>query len=260
MEFTGRRTRSLARLAAYVLLLVFLLSLLGSALPLPLGDPDRAMLLLNEVLERSPLPLIGVLALFFGFAEDAQPAIWEVMLARGLRPLLRLAALAYLLLALAVLGLADRIEANGVQLLSGQLQTSLQSLERLRRGVDQAGDAQTLQTLLAQDPRLIQAMQQAGITVGEARTFPQQQALARQLLERAEGNLRQTGQRRRADASGNLTRQSVRLVLVALCYAGFHLLASFIWPPSLALTLERAVERRQALALEQQEEAIDPSP
>jgi hypothetical protein len=260
MEFTGRRTRSLARLAAYTLLLVFLVSLLSAALPLPIGHADRAMLLFNELLERSPLALMAVLTLYFGLADEAQPAIWEVILARWLRPLLRLTALAYLLVAVAVIALADRIEDTGVGLLSTQVQTSLAKIERLRQSVDRAADPQALlRTLQQQDPRLVQAMLDAGVRVGEPGSLSRQQALARELLQRAEANLRQASQRRRADASGNLSRQSVRQVLVALCYALFYLLASFIWPRSVSASLESAIQRRQARALEEQE-ALDPTP
>lgn len=261
MEFTGRRTRSLARLGAYTLLLVFLISLLTIALPLPLGDADRSILLFNELLERSSLPLLALLALFFGLADDAQPAIWEVVLARWLRPVLRFTALAYLVLAIALIALAGRIEETGVSRLAGQVQDSLQKIERLRQAVDQAPDPQSLrQVLQQQDPRLIQAMQEAGVRAGEPGSFSQQQALARQLLQRAEANLRQSSQRRRADASGNLTRQTVRQVLVALCYAVFSLLASFSWPRSVAASLDRAIQRRQARALDEMEEAQDPAP
>ena len=255
MDFTGRRARSLARLGAYTLLVVFLISLVSAAQPPPLDNSDRAMALIGELLERSSLPLVALLLLYFGFADEAQPALWEVgLLARWLRPLLRLVALAYLLLAIAVIGLAQRIEATGVGQLTTQVQTSLQTLERLRQGVDQAADPQQLRQLLSTDPALIEAMRQAGVPAGEAGTLPEQQAQARQLLERAEANLSAASQRRRADASGNLTRQALRLVLLALTYGGFFLLAGFIWPRSVAATLERAIERRDARAREDDDE------
>ncbi|MCP9927878.1 HpsJ family protein [Cyanobium sp. CH-040] len=254
MDFTGRRARSLARLGAYTLLAVFLISLLSAVLPPPLDNPDRAMALIAELLERSSLPLVALLLLYAGLADDAQPALWEVgLLARWLRPLLRLVALAYLLLAIAVIGLAQRIEVTGVGQLTSQVQTSLQTLERLRQGVDSAADPQQLRQLLSHDPALMEAMRQAGVPAGEAGTLSEQRALARQLLERAELNLRDASQRRRADASGNLTRQALRLVLLALAYGSFFLLAGFIWPRSVAATLERAIERRDARAREDDE-------
>lgn len=255
MDFTGRRARSLARLSAYTLLAVFLISLIAASIPLPLDDPDRAMALLGELLERSTLPLVAVLVLYLGFADDAQPALWEVELARWLRPLLRLAALVYLLVAIGVIGIARSIEATGVGRLTNQVQTSLQAIERLRQEVDQAPDPQALRQSLARDPRLIEAMTRTGLPPGQEGTLARQQALARELLDRAEANLRQASRRRRADATGNLSTQSVRLVLTALSYGLFFLLAGAIWPASVLDTRERVLDRREALA--QQEHDLE---
>ena len=137
MDFTSHRARSLARLSAYTLVLIFLISLLASLFPLPLEDPQRALAVLQELLERSTVPLVALLFLFAGLAGDALPAPWEMGLASWMGPLLRLVALGYLLTAIAVVAVAARLESTGITQLSGQVQSSLQELQNLRQEVNQ---------------------------------------------------------------------------------------------------------------------------
>lgn len=251
MDFTGRQARSLARLSAYTLLAVFLISLLVAVVPLPLDSPQRSVLLLNEVLERSFLVVIALVCLYFGLADEALPARWEVCVAGWLRPLLRLASVLYLLTAIAVVALAVRIEDRGVGQLGRQVDSTVAELQRLRVEVEQAADPADLLRSLSRDPRLIQAMRSRGRPAGETGTLEEQQDLALELIDRAEANLRRRGLERRADASGNLTRQTLRLTLMALAYGLFHLLAGFIWPRSLAATRARLADHRAALAADE---------
>lgn len=245
LDFTARRARALARLCAYTLLVIFLISLVVALLPLPLGDPQRALGLVTEVMERSTVPLVAVLFLYFGLADDAFPGIWECRFALAVRPLLRLAALLYLLSAIAVFSAAQRLEVVGTRNLTTQLQTSLSSLGQLRDQVERAPNADVLRRLVSQQPGLIQAMGERGGALGGQASFAQQRAVAADLLERAEANLRSQGLQRRADASGNLSRQTLRLSLTALAYAIFYLLAALIWPRSVAATLEKVLDARR---------------
>ncbi len=245
LDFTGRRARTLARLCAYTLLVIFLISLLVAVLPLPLANPQRALALVTELLERSTVPLVAVLFLFFGLADDALPGIWECRLALAIRPLLRLAALLYLLSAIAVFSTSQRLESVGVSNLKTQLQASLTGLSQLRTQVEQAPDPDTLRRLVAQQPGLVQAMTEGGVTLDGDASIARQRAVAAELLERAEANLRNQGLQRRADASGNLTRQALRLSFTAIVYAVFYLLAAMIWPRSVAATVEKVLESRR---------------
>lgn len=258
MDFSPRRARTLARLCAYTLLATFLLTLAGGALPLPLADPQRAFALLVEVVANSTVPVVAVFLLYFGLAGKALPALWEWGLLRLLRPLLKLAALLYLLTALAVAGVAHQVERSGVSGLEAELRTGLAGLERLRQAVQTVPDAASLQQLLAAQPGLLQALGPEPSAAGTAASLAERRRQAAQLLDRAEANLRQQSTRRRADASGNLTRQALRLGLSALVYGAFHLAASLLWPRSLLDTRERILDARAARQAEEAaEEAAD---
>lgn len=253
VEFSERKSRTLARISAYSLLLVFLISTVAAALPFGFGDPGRVLALLNELLERSTLPLVSVFLLFLGLAGDALPAVWECRLARALRPLLRLAALLYILAAIAVVGIAPRQEAVQVENLSGQLERSLQGVAVLRAGIERAPDAPTLARLLGSQPGLRQAFEaEAGIDSGAPLDRQRQQAL--QLIDRIEANLRRQGQVQRSTVAFGFARQSGRLALTAFVYALFFLLAAQIWPRSVAATLERVRQARAARLAEEEAE------
>lgn len=237
-EFSPRKARTVARLAAYCLLLLFLISVLAAVLGSIGTDPARAIALITEILERSTLPLVATVFLVAGFCGDVVPALWECRLALWLRPLLRLVALLYLLSALAVVGLLPRIERARVETLESQLQRGQQGLAALRQGVERVDNAALLRRLLAANPQLLSSFEAEGGTDPQE-PLQAQRARADKLLERAEINLRRDYQRSRADITFGLARQAVRLALTAFVYALYYLLVVQIWPRSLAATVER---------------------
>lgn len=259
MDFSPRRARTLARLSAYSLLATFLLTLAGGWLPVPLGDDQRVFSLLAELIANSTVPVVGLFLLFYGLSGKGLPALWEWGLLRLLRPLLQLAALLYLLTALALVGVVLRVESAGAARLDAELQNGLAGLERLRQAVQSAPDAAALQQLLASQPGLLEALD-VGLPAGDGSapaakgtSLADRQRQASQLLDRAEASLVSQTTRRQADASGNLNRQALRLGLSALVYALFHLAASLLWPRSLLDTRERILEARAARLAEEDE-------
>ncbi|MCT0225933.1 HpsJ family protein [Synechococcus sp. CS-1328] len=260
MDFSGPRARSLARLSAYTLLLTFLITLVGATLPLPLHDPQRAFAVLAELIGNSTVPVVAVVLLYFGLTGTTLPAFLEWRLLRLLRPLLRLAALLYLLTALAVVGTALAVERSGISQLEAELQTSLVGLQRLRQAVAAASDGSSLRQLMANQPGMLEALRQEQPSAADDSPLAAQRTRAAELLDRAEANLRQQSTRRRADASGNLTRQALRLGLSALIYGLFHLAASLLWPRSLIDTRDRILEARaDRLAVEAAEASSEGS-
>ncbi len=247
MDFSARRARTLARLCAYALLATFLLTVAGGALPLPLGDAQRAFSLLAELIANSTVPVVALFLLFHGLGGKGLPALWEWRLLRLVRPLLRLAALLYLLTALALAGVTLQVERDGVSRLDAEMQSGMAGLQRLRQAVQAAPDAAALQQLLASQPGLLEALDSPDATPSLAERRRQ----AALLLDRAAANLRQQSTRRRADASGSLIRQALRLGLSALVYALFHLAASLLWPRSLLDTRERILQARAARMAEE---------
>ncbi len=246
VDFSLGRARTLARLCAYTLLAVFLISLLAASLPLPLGDPQRALALLTELVERSTLPAVAVLFLFTGFSGDALPALWECHLARWIRPLLRAVIVLYLILAIAVIGLGQHLRATGTASLNAQVQGSVDGLRQMRQRVKAETDPVELGRFVASQPMLQQAFQQGQAPLGPSVPLGEQRQRIEALLDRAEANLLLQAQRRRADATGALFRQVARLTLVAIVYALFYLAAGLIWPRSVVATADRVLRSRQA--------------
>ncbi len=242
-EFSARRLNTVARLSAYSLLMVFVISALAAVVGVRSSDPAQALALITEILERSTLPLVAVLFLYLGFSGDAVPALWECRIALWLRPLLRLAALLYLISAIAVAALTPQIEAARVGALESQVQQSEQGLAALRQGVERVDSAALLRRLLAVQPQLLRSFESEG-GANPDEPLDAQRARATTLLERAETNLRREYQGQRAQLSFGLGRQAVRLALTAFVYALYYLLVAQIWPRSLAATVERIRDLR----------------
>ncbi|MCP9817874.1 HpsJ family protein [Synechococcus sp. Cruz-9H2] len=245
-DFSHRRVRSLGRLCAYTLVLVFIASTLTALVPLPFADAQRTLAFLNELLERSSLPAVAVLFLFFGLSGDALPALWECQLARWLRPLLRLVALLYLITAVAIFGVGQQLSRTGVAALDGQVRTSLDNLRQFRQQVDGEISVERLRGLVARQPQILQALQQEGTLLDRNSPLPELRQQVDRLLARVETNVRRQSQTARSNAAGQLARQMARLSVMALIYAFYYLGAFLIWPRSLLATVERVRQARQA--------------
>ncbi len=253
--FSGRRTRSFARLTGYTLLALFLISAVAAFLPPPFARPDRLFTVLGEVLaERSTLPVLALLLLYGGFSGATAAPVWELRLAALLRPVLRLVALLYLLVAIAVVGVAGQLQFQGVAQIDGQLQANLGGLSALRQQVRVSADPRQLRRLLEQQAPLRAGLSEAGSPLADPQApLEAQRARALQLLDRIEANLRSDDLRRRADAGGLLFKEQLRLVLTSLLLALFYLLSSVLWPHSLGPTIERARAAQASHALADEE-------
>lgn len=243
--FSDRRSRGFSRIGAYILFLLFLVSLAPAFLPFPAADPARLLASLRELLERSTLPLVGLIFLYQGFSAPALPALWECRLARLLRPLSGLAALLYLLSSVALVGIAHRIQADGLRQLDQQREANRGALTLLRSQIRATASSTELRQLLEQQPlfRAVLGTNESPLADLSA-PLPAQRGRADALLDRVEANVRADDLRRRADAAGNLLKEQVRLVLTALIYAVFHALAWLIWPRSLATLLDQVRQAR----------------
>ncbi|MCT0202164.1 HpsJ family protein [Synechococcus sp. CS-603] len=259
-DFSRRKARNLARLCSYTFFLVFLASVITTLLPPRFGDPQRLLGVIAEVLERSTLPAVALLFLFFGFSGDALPALWEFWLARWLRLLLRAAALFYLLSAMAVVGVGQQLSSSTLNSLDAQLRTTQDTLSEFRQQLEAETSVERLRQVVASQPQILQALQQEGTPLEQNSTLPELRQQVERLLTRAEANLLSQAQLARSNSFGQLARQMVRLSLTALFYALYYLGASFIWPRSLQATVERVLEtRRLRQALEDDEQAEETS-
>jgi predicted PurR-regulated permease PerM len=132
----------------------------------------------------------------------------------------------------------------------------MENLARFRDQVDGETSVERLRGLVARQPQILQALQQEGTPLDQNSPLPELRQQIDRLLSRAEANLRRQSQIARANASGQLARQMVRLALTALIYALYYLAAALIWPRSLLATIERVREARLA---RQAAEAEDPA-
>lgn len=251
--FSGRRVRSYSRISGYTLLAVLLVSLPLAFVPFPAADPSRLLAVLRELLERSTLSVVGTALLFMGLEAPALPALWECRLARALRPLLLLAAAAYLFTVFALLGVGESLQADTAREFERQLQARQAALAEVRAQLAAVDSSAALRRFLEDQPLLQPVLATSESPVADpAAPLEQQRARTEALLVRVETNLRNQLGRRRADASGGLRREQLRLILTALIYAAFHGLAWLLWPSSLGPLLER-VRQARAEALEEAE-------
>jgi hypothetical protein len=237
-----RRGRTLARLAAYSLVVSVVFSLLLQLFPIQIRDPAWALARASLVLDQSPLLVIALVLLYYGIAEDALPALWECRLALLLRQPLRLLPLLYLGLILVIGFAGSGVEARSVNGLRQQLDQQLRSVTQLRDTVKAQDDVRALLQLVDAQPMLqIVPVKEAVESVGTLSELRVGQ-IRRPLLEHLEqlpSRLQASSLRSIANASGNVVREQLRLGIRAVTYGLFFLLAGIIWPRSMAGTMER---------------------
>ena len=241
--FTSSRFQSLCRLAAYTILFEYALYMLLGLLPFNL-DPGRLLGLVGSSLETASLAVLALPLLFAGFSRDVKPARWEWHFARLLRGLLLVVAILYLLLIPATLAIGARIQSGGDQQLRQQQQLALQQLQTYRQQLSKASSSPELRRLLLAQPQLRATLAGPESPLAPTKpTLPQQRSQALRLADRIAVNLNQQALLQRSNASGELNKQQLRLVLLALVHALFFGLASMIWPSRLpAMALPTAMD------------------
>lgn len=232
--FSFRRLQALARLAAYVLLVEFLLNTLLSALPLSL-QPSRWLGLISGLLDTASLPLLGIILFYGGMASVVRVSRWEWTLARLFRPLLALAAILFLGLVPAVWAIGGAIHADGDSALRQQGQQTMAQVAQFRRQLSAAPDSASLRRLVEAQPLLRQSLTTSDSPFRDASfSFAEQRRRAGVLVDRLSVNISAANQRQRSDAAGDLRKQQLRLSAMALLHSLFFLVAWLIWPSGLS--------------------------
>lgn len=244
-DFSNRRAAALARMAAYGLALVFLISLVAVFLPPPFLDPQRMSNVLVELVERSTLPLVASVLLFWGFSGRARPALWECRLVGWLRPLLLLVTLLYMSTTITLGLIGQRLEVAGLATTDAQLQRSQAELQRARNLVAEIPDEATLKAWLSSQPTLRQALDQLPDSDQLPDDAEEIRARINRLLAISEANLQRDVVRAKAELSARLWGRMFRAGLTALVYATYFGLAYLVWPRSLLNTRERAWKQRK---------------
>lgn len=230
--FSRRRLQALCRLAAYALLVEFLINVLRTVLPIPTSlEPTRLLGLIDFLLTISSMALLVVVLLFAGLCDGVRPARWEWWSVRLLGPFLALVAVLYVLLMPPTIVLSQQIRAAGDAALRAEDAQRVGQLKAYREVLDKAPDTPALRRLLEAQPQLRQALSSSESPFAEpSAALPRQRQLALRLVDRIEINLQDVSLRRRADASGQLQLQALRLCGLALVYGFFFALVSLIWP------------------------------
>lgn len=248
VDLSLSRLRALARLAAYALQLLFLISVVTSLLPWPAADGQRWLALLSELIERSTLPLVASLLLLAGLSGAVVPARWELAPMHRQRGLLRLAAGLYLVIALALLPLAHQLAEQRGQTIQSQLAQSASQLEALQQ---QVTGSDSLDSLLRLVPTADQRQE-----LEKAGDVEAAKSLLLQRLKNEAAVQQRRGLGALAEAQGAVWKNAMRLTLSALVYALYFLLASLAWPARWPQLIERI--RQQQLQQQQAEEDQDP--
>ena len=230
--FSRRRLQALCRLSAYALLVEFLINLLRTALPIPTSlEPTRLMGLIDFLLTISSMALLVVVLLFAGLCDGVRPARWEWWSVRLLGPLLALVALLYVLLIPPTIVLTEQIRTSADQALRADDSQRASQLKAYRDLLGKAADTPALRRLLEAQPQLKPALSSPDSPFADpSASLPLQRHLALRLLDRVEINLQEGSLRRRADTSGQLQLQQLRLCGLAMVYGFFFALVSLIWP------------------------------
>ncbi len=251
--FGARRGRSFLRITAYTLLLVFVVSALPAFLPLPFGRSEALLNGLRELVERSTLPVVALVFLYQGFADGALPALWECRLALGLRLLLPLVALGYLLIAVAIVAVSMQVTGDGIRQFDQQRQGNQNLVSSFRSRLIATPDVPRLRAVLAEQPAFRSLLKDPTAVLGSAdRPLSMQRQAAMALMDRAEVDLQAQYLRSRADLTGRLTSQAIRLGLTSLAYGGFYLLTGLLWPRSDPDLEERVRQSRLSCAAEEE--------
>ena len=256
-EFTSQRLRSLVRLGAYTLLLLFVIHGVSGWLPFPSDQPSVVLARIGELLERSTLPLVAVLLLYGGLLGRSLPSLWEWRLARMLKPLLLLVAALYVAAGGLLLPVSHRIETEGVKRLQSELSQARSQLKAYGAAVERSSSAPELQRLLANQPALVRQLRNSGNDPAQANNLAavRQQTLV--LVRSQAAQLEREAIRRESQARGELGQQVLRRLLSAAGLALFFLIAGLSWPsrlPEMGRRIALARERRRL----EEEEADDP--
>ncbi len=231
--FGLRRGRSFFRITAYTLILVFVFNTLPTFLPFPFGQNQALLNALQQLVERSTLPVVSLVFLYQGFVDGALPALWEYRLALAVRPLLGLVALGYLLIAISIVALSLQLQSDGIRQLESQRLDNLNLVIGYEKRLMAATDVSQLRAVLDEQPAFRPLMRDTTAALGTVdRPLVEQRQAAKTLMDRAEADLQYQFLRRRADLAGSLTNQGARLSLSSLSYTGFYLLISLLWPRS----------------------------
>ena len=144
----NKSTVLILRWVGYGLLVLALFDFITTLVPLRLQNPFWEFQTLGTLVERVPVPLLGLALVFFGEADFREDEDWEIILLKCLSWLCLLLGLLYLLLIPLGIHNTVRISIYNEQIINTQLDLQMSQVEKIKESLNQETDAKDIEALL----------------------------------------------------------------------------------------------------------------
>ncbi|HAX80014.1 MAG TPA: hypothetical protein DCY88_30310 [Cyanobacteria bacterium UBA11372] len=134
----NKSTVLILRWVGYGLLLLTLFDFISTLVPLRFQNPFWEFQTLGTLVERVPVPLLGLALVFFGEADFREDEDWEIMLLKCLSWLCLLLGLLYLLLIPLGIHNTVRISIYNEQIINTQLDRRISQIEQRKEQLNTA--------------------------------------------------------------------------------------------------------------------------
>ncbi len=144
----NKSTVFILRWVGYGLLVLTLFDFISTLVPLRLQNPFWEFQTLGTLVERVPVPLLGLALVFFGEADFREDEDWEIILLKCLSWLCLLLGLLYLLLIPLGIHNTVRISIYNEHQIRTQLDLQMSQVEKIKESLNQETDAKDIEALL----------------------------------------------------------------------------------------------------------------
>jgi hypothetical protein len=233
---SAKKFETLSRAASYCLLLLFFINTVTHFFPFPAANLDRWHFVLTQIVERSTLPLVASIFLFAGLRSGSFLSRFELRLIATQKNLALLAALFYLLMAIALLPLATARNSALRSSFDNRLSAVGKSYEQLAGAVQKASSLQELQAVVqAQFPQA-DAQLPANSNLENVKAAFLSNLEGQRLIQRNQLVTELSG------LTNSILLDAIRLLASSLVYAIYFLLYFIAFParPSPALQVHAA--------------------
>ncbi len=146
-SFSQLRSITLWRLIGYVLLVLSLFDLVEKLIPRRLMNPAWELQTLGALVERVPIPLLGLVLAFYG--ERSWRARWELPLLKFLSWLALLLGVAFLLLIPVGVSNTVRIERQNSEQIAAQIDQQMTQIQKVEDAIEGAKTPAEMEALIS---------------------------------------------------------------------------------------------------------------
>jgi hypothetical protein len=145
-----KRTARLARWVGYTLLVLALFDTIETFVPLGFMNPAWEFRMVGVLVERVPIPLIGLILVFYG--EGHFRSGWEILLLKVLSWVSLLVGMLYLLLIPLALSNTLRLYAQNESQINTQINQRISKIQTVKEQLNKAGEKDIEQLLARINP------------------------------------------------------------------------------------------------------------